>query len=84
MVSDGQLAAAPSLDVERIRADFPILKIEVHGHPLAYLDNAATSQRPRSVIDAIVRFYETSNANVHRSVHHLSAVATEQNTIAAA
>lgn len=78
MVSESSTTARLPLDVERIRADFPILSIEVHGHPLAYLDNAATSQRPRSVVDAIVRFYETSNANVHRSVHHLSCVATEQ------
>jgi cysteine desulfurase/selenocysteine lyase len=64
-------------DVERIRADFPILHQKVHGHPLVYLDNAATSQKPRQVIDAIVRYYERDNANIHRGVHYLSEKATE-------
>jgi cysteine desulfurase/selenocysteine lyase len=63
--------------VERIRADFPILHQKVHGHPLVYLDNAATSQKPRQVIDAIVRYYERDNANIHRGVHYLSEKATE-------
>ncbi len=70
-------AAAPALDVERIRRDFPILRSTVHGRPLVYLDNAATTQKPQTVIDRISRFYETENANVHRGVHHLSEVATE-------
>lgn len=66
------------LNVADIRKDFPILGQEVHGHPLVYLDNAATTQKPRQVIDAIVRYYETSNANVHRGVHTLAERATEQ------
>jgi cysteine desulfurase/selenocysteine lyase len=64
------------LDVATIRADFPALAQRVHGRPLVYLDNAATSQKPRQVIDAIRRFYEEDNANVHRGVHVLSERAT--------
>ncbi len=70
-------AGSPTLDVASIRRDFPILHQEVHGQPLVYLDNAATSQKPRAVLDAITRFYENSNANVHRGVHTLSVRATE-------
>lgn len=70
------------LDIEKIRADFPILQQKVHGKPLVYLDNAATSQKPRAMIDAIVRYYETSNANIHRGVHFLSEHATEQHDAA--
>ena len=66
------------LDVMRIRQDFPILGQEVNGHPLVYLDNAATTQKPRQVIDALVRYYETSNANIHRGIHTLAVRATEQ------
>ncbi len=66
------------LDVEAIRADFPILQRRVHGLPLVYLDNAATSQKPRSVLDALMRYYEETNANVHRGVHTLSEEATAQ------
>ena len=58
------------------RADFPILKQQVHGRPLVYLDNAATSQKPQPVIDALVDAYTTWNSNIHRGVHHLSQVAT--------
>jgi cysteine desulfurase/selenocysteine lyase len=65
-------------DVERIRADFPILQSRVHGHELVYLDNAATSQKPQAVIDAIVRYYTSANANIHRGVHYLSQIATEE------
>ena len=65
------------LDVELIRQDFPILKREVNGHPLVYLDNAATTQKPRQVIDALVDFYEQNNANVHRGVHTLSIESTD-------
>ena len=61
-----------------IRADFPILQRRVHGLPLVYLDNAATSQKPRSVIDTLTRYYEQTNANVHRGVHTLSEEATAQ------
>ena len=67
----------PTLDVASIRHDFPILDQEVHGQPLVYLDNAATSQKPRAVLDAITGFYERHNANVHRGVHTLSVRATE-------
>jgi len=65
-----------TLDVQAIRKDFPILSREVHGKPLVYLDNAATSQKPRQVIDALVRYYETYNANIHRAVHALGEEAT--------
>lgn len=64
-------------DVVRRRQDFPILHREVHGHPLAYLDNAATSQKPWSVIEAERHYYAHYNANIHRGVHHLSQEATE-------
>ncbi len=66
------------LDVMRIREDFPILAQEVNGHPLVYLDNAATTQKPRQVIEALVRYYETTNANIHRGIHTLAVRATEQ------
>jgi cysteine desulfurase / selenocysteine lyase len=59
-------------EIEKIRADFPILHQKVHGHPLVYLDNAATSQKPRAVIQALVNYYERDNANVHRGIHELS------------
>lgn len=65
------------LDVERIRQDFPILQRSIRSKPLVYLDNGATTQKPRSVIDAITRYYEHENANIHRGVHFLSMVATE-------
>ena len=63
-------------DVQEVRKDFPILHQEVNGHPLVYLDNGATSQKPRSVIDAVRHYYERDNANVHRGVHTLSERAT--------
>jgi cysteine desulfurase/selenocysteine lyase len=65
------------LDVARIRADFPILERQIGAHPLVYLDSAATSQKPRAVVDAIDSYYETSNANVHRGVHTLGNDATD-------
>src|SRR3954469_15242000 len=68
--------ATPALDVERLREDFPILSQRVRGKPLVYLDNAATSQKPRTVIDAVTRFYSAENANIHRGVHYLSERAT--------
>ena len=69
---------APAVfDVKRIREDFPILKQKVHGKPLVYLDNAATSQKPARVMEAILRFYTQDCANVHRGVHLLSERATE-------
>jgi len=67
---------ATALNVKKIRADFPILKRRIGGKPLVYLDSAATSQKPKPVIDAITRFYSEYNANVHRSVHRLSEEAT--------
>jgi cysteine desulfurase / selenocysteine lyase len=63
-------------DICRIRKDFPILNQLVHGQPLVYLDNAATAQKPRRVIDAVSRFYSEENANIHRGVHHLSQEAS--------
>jgi cysteine desulfurase/selenocysteine lyase len=68
---------SPGFDVERVRADFPILRQQVRGLPLVYLDNAATSQKPRVVIESIRRYYELDNANIHRGVHYLSERATE-------
>lgn len=65
------------LDVERIRKDFPILQRKVHGRVLVYLDNAASTQKPRQVINALKRFYESDYANIHRGVHLLSQVATD-------
>ena len=64
-------------DVERIREDFPILSRKIHGKPLIYLDNAATTQKPSQVIDSLVNYYENFNANVHRGVHSLSMEATD-------
>jgi len=63
-------------DVEKIREDFPVLRQKIHGKPLVYLDNAATSQKPQSVIDAIVKFYTVDCANIHRGVHELSQRST--------
>ena len=68
---------AHSFDVARIREDFPVLDQMVNGKPLVYLDNAATTQKPQAVIDALVRYYSADNSNVHRGVHTLSQRATE-------
>ena len=65
------------MSLETSRADFPILDQRVHGHPLVYLDNAATAQKPRAVIEALGHFYERDNANVHRGIHELSRRSTE-------
>ena len=65
-----------SLDIEKIRAQFPILQQEVNGKPLVYFDNAASTQKPQVVIDAISEYYSTINSNIHRGVHHLSQLAT--------
>ena len=70
--------AAEGFDVERLRADFPILRRQVHGKKLVYLDNAATSQKPLVVIDALRRYYEQENSNIHRGVHFLSERATSE------
>ncbi|MCX7900370.1 MAG: aminotransferase class V-fold PLP-dependent enzyme, partial [Methylocystis sp.] len=64
-------------DVERIRADFPILAERPYGKPLAYLDNAASAQKPRAVIERLTHFYEHEYANVHRGLHYLANAATE-------
>lgn len=66
----------PLLDLQRVRADFPILGRRIRGKPLVYLDNAATSQKPQCVIDAVTHFYTAENANIHRGVHYLSERAT--------
>jgi cysteine desulfurase/selenocysteine lyase len=71
-------ARGAAFDVGRVRADFPLLRREIHGKPLVYLDNAATTQKPRQVLDAITRYYTETNANVHRGVHLLSQLATDQ------
>ena len=68
---------ARALDVDKVRADFPILRRTIRGKPLVYLDNAATTQKPQSVLDAIASYYTSINANVHRGVHELSERATE-------
>jgi len=64
-------------NIEKIRNDFPILSKTIHGKPLVYLDNAATTQKPQIVIDSLVEYYTSMNANVHRGVHHLSEVSTK-------
>src|SRR5437762_10378754 len=66
-----------AIDVDSIRLDFPILNQKVNGKPLVYLDSAATSQKPRQVLDAMTQYYEFSNANVHRGLHVLAERATE-------
>jgi cysteine desulfurase/selenocysteine lyase len=68
---------SPAPNWQKLRADFPILDKKVHGKPLVYFDNAATSQKPRVVIDALVHYYECDNANVHRGIHELSNRATQ-------
>jgi len=70
------MAGLSAHEVARLRKDFPILAQEVHGHPLVYLDNAATSQKPRAVIEAVSRHYERDNANIHRGVHALAQRST--------
>ncbi len=70
-------SSAGAFDARALRAQFPALDQSVHGHPLVYLDNAATTQKPRRVIEALSRFYSHDNANIHRGVHALSVRATE-------
>ena len=65
-------------EVKKIRNDFPILSTMAHGKPLVYFDNAATSQKPQSVIDALTGYYSSSNANIHRGVHYLSQIASKK------
>ena len=69
--------AASTIDWSSLREDFPILREQARGHPLIYFDSAATSQKPRPVIEALRNFYEHDNANVHRGLHTLSGRATE-------
>ena len=77
MTSTATNTAPVSADqVTTWRADFPILQTQVHGKPLVYLDNGATTQKPQVVIDTVSRYYETTNSNIHRGVHHLSEMAT--------
>src|SRR5262245_38602440 len=71
-----QPTVKPVTDWSALRRDFPILDQQVHGHPLVYLDNAATSQKPRAVLDALEHYYTRDNANVHRGIHELSNRAT--------
>jgi cysteine desulfurase/selenocysteine lyase len=71
------VSTAPSFDVEKVRSDFPVLHQSVHGKPLVYLDNAATTQKPLAVIEAIENYYRHDNSNIHRGVHALSERATE-------
>ncbi len=78
MTSNLQPAPSNALNVAQIRADFPILSQAVNGHSLVYLDNGATAQKPKPVIDAINNYYETTNSNVHRGAHYLSDLATKQ------
>ena len=70
--------AVSTLDVAAIRADFPILGIQVAGKPLVYLDNAASSQMPQPVIDRLVHYQQAQHANIHRGVHYLSETATAE------
>ena len=76
--ASAQVAAPPGAgyDVWRIREDFPILREKAHGKPLVYLDNSATTQKPRAVIETLRDYYERENANIHRGVHLLSERAT--------
>ena len=76
MVQQSTRPGIRSIDIEALRADFPILRRRVNGRPLVYLDNAATTQKPQAVIDALVRYYSTSNANIHRGLHTLAEEAT--------
>lgn len=75
--SAGQIKTS-TIDIESIRRDFPVLNQEVYGQPLVYLDNAATTQKPRQVLEVLSRYYSMENSNVHRGVHYLSQKATDQ------
>jgi cysteine desulfurase / selenocysteine lyase len=77
MFNDNDIITKATLDVEKIRKDFPILKEKVYGHPLIYLDNAATTQKPEVVIKTLDKYYREYNANVHRGVHFLSQKGTD-------
>lgn len=75
--SGNSLARISTYDVSRVREDFPILKTKIHGRPLVWLDNGATTQKPRAVIDRLRQFYEHENSNIHRAAHTLAARATD-------
>ncbi len=77
MTIETETSTKRKFDIDEVRNDFPILKREINGKPLVYLDNAATSQKPQSVIDAIDHYYTFENANIHRGLHFLSELATE-------
>src|SRR5690349_10302326 len=78
VVSKAVLQDPRAFDVERVRADFPILELKVNGKPLVFLDNAASSQMPQPVIDRLVRYQKSEHANIHRAVHYLSEKATSE------
>ena len=69
---------ASKIDIKKIRSDFPILRLDVHGKPLIYLDNAATTQKPQIALDTIKDFYSTKNSNIHRGLHYLSELASKE------
>lgn len=77
-IENAMPAASDKLNIEAVRRDFPILNLKVHGRQLVYLDNAATTQKPQAVLDAIQRYYTEQNSNVHRGVHYLSQLATRE------
>jgi len=78
VATTNRMPAMKPIDVERIRADFPILQLQIDGKPLVYLDNAASSQMPQQVIDRLVRYQTSEHANIHRAVHYLSETATAE------
>jgi cysteine desulfurase/selenocysteine lyase len=82
MPSTVQQTSSLALDVERLRADFPILKLRVNDHPLVFLDNAASSQMPQQVIDRWLKYQTSQHANIHRAVHYLSELATAEYEVA--
>lgn len=77
MTDVAEQPSAATVDLVAVRAQFPVLRMQAHGHPLVYLDNGATTQKPQAVIDAIEAYYASQNANIHRGVYQLSQVATE-------
>src|SRR5574337_973516 len=77
VAQDAHYAARSVFDVARIREDFPVLRQQIRGKPLVYLDNAATSQKPKQVVETIEQYYLTENSNVHRGIHLLSERATK-------
>ena len=77
MAAEIESPAAAVLDPAQIRPDFPALDMQINGHPLAYLDNAATSQKPNQVLDTVQTYYRRSNANVHRALYELGTRSTE-------